>query len=733
MNSGASKNLSRLTAALMLSVSFAAIDRAEAACNPQTGGANPVVNNTTVTCSNTTTNQNDPNGWGTGVETGNTINVQTGATLSGTATGINVIDGTVNNGTAATPGGKISATAAGGIGIQAVGIGTITVGNFGDGVTTGLITADGGAIIGQTVVVSGNTGTIEATGTGGIAILSGADLTVNNSGVIRATSANAGGAAVDAGNMGTITNSGTISTAGSASFAIGSDIGNLNVTNLSGGSIQTNADGSAAIVAGRSAPGVSANVTNAGVIEAMGEGGIAISVFGTATVSSNTGNGITTGIIRADGLDGVAILGATANVDNSALIQANDPTGVAIKAAGAAVVSNRAGGNITAGGTAISAASLDVTNAQGATISGGTIGITGSGSVTNAGTISGGTFSVLFTGAGTNTLILQTGSVLNGAAAGSGTSTDNRLVLQGHGTASNNFTGFNSLDVHADGIWVWDIASPTIMDTTTIGSGGVFVLDSALQTALTVNGGGLLAGHGSVTGNITVAAGGTVAPGAVASFATLSSDVVVFQPGSTYRVSVIGMEEHNQNDKLTVGTATLNGGTVRVVSPRNSTYAPSTRYTILTAAGGGLGEANNNTFSDVSISLAFLTPLLSYDANDVFLTLTCNNTTACADVGVTGGGGGAAPASALLRSRRRAIRMPLQARLTGVRPPIHSSRCTFSVSQPMARGRPLTRCPVKSSAACTIRKRRRCISRARPCSAACGRRHIMARPVSLAR
>lgn len=86
MKFGAPKKC-HLTAVLMLSVSFAAIERAEAACNPATSAATPA-NNTTVTCSGTTTNQNDPNGWGTGNETGDTINVQTGATVTGTAAGI---------------------------------------------------------------------------------------------------------------------------------------------------------------------------------------------------------------------------------------------------------------------------------------------------------------------------------------------------------------------------------------------------------------------------------------------------------------------------------------------------------------------------------------------------------------------------------------------------------------------------------------------------------------------
>ena len=59
------------------------------------------VNNMTITCTGTVTNQNSPNGYGTGVETGLTINVQAGATVTGTTSpgdGIAVAGGnTVNN------------------------------------------------------------------------------------------------------------------------------------------------------------------------------------------------------------------------------------------------------------------------------------------------------------------------------------------------------------------------------------------------------------------------------------------------------------------------------------------------------------------------------------------------------------------------------------------------------------------------------------------------------------
>ena len=79
-----------------------------------------------------------------------------------------------------------------------------------------------------------------------------------------------------------------------------------------------------------------------------------------------------------------------------------------------------------------------------------------------------------------------------------------------------------------------------------------------------------------------------------------------------------------QSDKILAGgTSSLTGGTVQVLA-ENGNYARQTRYTILTANGGVTG-----TFANVTSNLAFLTPTLSYDPNDVFLTLNRNDISFC--------------------------------------------------------------------------------------------------------
>ena len=117
-------------ATLALSVGlFVMVERADAACTPATSPGT-VINGQTVDCTGPTAGQNDPNGWGTGAESGVTINVQQGASVSGTAGGIDINAGTVNNHGG---GSVIEATATGGTAISAEG-GGLTVANSAGGV-----------------------------------------------------------------------------------------------------------------------------------------------------------------------------------------------------------------------------------------------------------------------------------------------------------------------------------------------------------------------------------------------------------------------------------------------------------------------------------------------------------------------------------------------------------------------------------------------------------------------
>jgi outer membrane autotransporter protein len=173
------------------------------------------------------------------------------------------------------------------------------------------------------------------------------------------------------------------------------------------------------------------------------------------------------------------------------------------------------------------------------------------------------------------------------------------------GTGGLTKIGSGSLDLTATNTYT----GPTII------SAGALVVDGSIasSSSLTIAAGATLGGSGVVPGFV-VPAGATVAPGALTPYSTLHvAGTLGFLSGSTYTVDV---DAAGASDRIVAtGAATLSGGTVNVVAA-SGVYSPSTRYTILTAGGGLAG-----TFGSVTTTsnLAFLSPMLSYDANDAYL------------------------------------------------------------------------------------------------------------------
>jgi outer membrane autotransporter protein len=154
----------------------------------------------------------------------------------------------------------------------------------------------------------------------------------------------------------------------------------------------------------------------------------------------------------------------------------------------------------------------------------------------------------------------------------------------------------------------------TFSGPTTINGGRLAVNGSLLNSLVTVETGGVLGGNGTVGG--IVLQGGVVSPGNSIGQLNTSGNIV-FGPGSTYLVET---NAAGQSDRIvTSGTASLGNGTVQVLAEQGN-YELRTTYTILTAAGGVSGQ-----FGTVSTNLAFLTPTLSYGANNVLLTLRRND------------------------------------------------------------------------------------------------------------
>jgi len=123
--------------------------------------------------------------------------------------------------------------------------------------------------------------------------------------------------------------------------------------------------------------------------------------------------------------------------------------------------------------------------------------------------------------------------------------------------------------------------------------------------------GGVLKGTGSFR-DLSLQ-GGTIAPGN--SIGTIRAQNITFGSGTTYEVEV---DAAGRSDQIrAAGTAMIRGGTVNVLAAGGD-YAPSTRYTILTSNG------LTGQFSDVTSNLAFLTPSLLYDSQNVYLVLARN-------------------------------------------------------------------------------------------------------------
>ena len=193
----------------------------------------------------------------------------------------------------------------------------------------------------------------------------------------------------------------------------------------------------------------------------------------------------------------------------------------------------------------------------------------------------------------------------------------------------------------------------TLSGPTSVNAGTLTVSGSGsiANSAVTVNSGGTLSGSGTV-GSTAIALGGSLAPnnslGALSVNGNLS-----FAPGSIYRVQVDASGASSRVNAT--GAATINGGNVDVQAGAGN-YAANTSYNIVNAAGGRTGN-----FASVSSNLAFFTPTLGYDANNVFLSLTRNT--------VPDGSGGSTPVSygSVAESpNQKAIGDALQATAPGV-------------------------------------------------------------------
>jgi outer membrane autotransporter protein len=526
-------------------------------------------------------------------------------------------------------------------GVTGAGAGSVAI------TTNGVITSNAGNGINSLVlgVGSGNTAiTFNADvngATGGISAQSNntGAMSVSGSGNVNVTAAAA--AAIFLQNTATTTSGDlTINTSGNfnrfinAQITQGNNNANISVTHTG----TLSAPSGDALVADTSGGG-NVSVTTSQLVSSGGAGIFTVTHGGATTINTGAVTANNDAIDAQDpngGTHGIAIttnglITSTAGIGINSSVTGGSG-GIAITNNGAISAPAAVGilGQIT-GGTG----TMQVTNLGSVS---GVIGVGANGAVANVfdgGTITGtGGTAILFSMPG-NTLTLGPGFAITGLVQGGAGDT---FQLGGVGTSSfdasligpaaqyRTFGVFNKVDAST---WTltgtnalvlpWTVKQGTLNVTGSLANSPFTVQAGTLSVDGTVGpvavNGGILMGNGTL-GALAVN-GGIVAPGH--SIGTLNvTGPVSFAAGSFYQVETNGA---GQSDKiLATGAATLSGGTVQAL-PATGAHGPSTTYTILTANGGRTG-----TFSSVTSSIPFLIASLSYDPNDVFLTLTRNLT-----------------------------------------------------------------------------------------------------------
>jgi subtilase-type serine protease len=246
--------------------------------------------------------------------------------------------------------------------------------------------------------------------------------------------------------------------------------------------------------------------------------------------------------------------------------------------------------------------------------------------ITNYGTISGTTYAVEM-GDGNDLFTYEAGSAVNGAVLAQG-GTDTLRLGETAGTFdlsllgdSATYQGFEALDLAGNSSWTVT-GSSDFSGTTTV-TNAVLNLDNAslASSAFQVRGNGaVLAGNGTV-GTTTIGSGTTLSPTGASGRITVEGDLAL-ESGSTYAVDI---SNDGKSGMVSVdGSALLAGGSALKVnavdgSQTGLAYKAGRAYTVVSASGGVTGA-----FTTVSDNFAYLDAALSYDADNVYVTLARN-------------------------------------------------------------------------------------------------------------
>ncbi|MGX9431352.1 MULTISPECIES: autotransporter outer membrane beta-barrel domain-containing protein [Bradyrhizobium] len=520
--------------------------------------------------------------------------------------------------------------------------GRIVGGAGGNGGNTG---ADGGTSPGGGF---GGTG-----GAGGTGVLMAGGNSLTNSGSIE-------GGAGGQGGLGTTLNGATLPQ-GDGIRVNGSG---ASITNGVGGLIRGGAGINASIGTG------TISIENNGTIEGTGPLGIAITQQGNGT-STLINAGTINGNVELSGYDITLKISTTSIINgtvSAGLLSGPGPKTLELFGAGTGRYDGSyVGFNalVVDGGTWI----VSGNNAfNSATVRGGTLSVAASESIGRAAaplTLDGGTLQV------TGTAFTSMNRTINLGANGGGFDIADRANTF---TIAQVLSGTGSLTKFGAGTLVLTGANSYSGGTTV--SSGTLVLGNSTAAgtgAVNVLSGGLLKGSGTI-GALSVGSGGTVAPGNSPGTLTVNG-AVTFNAGSIYQVDVTPQGQH---DLITsTGAVSINTGAGVQVLAVPGTYGPNTTYAILSTSG-----AVSGTFGSVSSNFAFLTPTLSYDPQNVYLTLVYDDGSngGGGNGGGGGGGGGSSPRFASYATTANELAVANAAQALGIGNTLFNAIVTLPVS-----------------------------------------------------
>ena len=473
-------------------------------------------------------------------------------------------------------------------------------------------------------------------GAGGYGIVVNAPISFTNNGTITGGNGGNGGNGAGGGSSGeggdaghgvdaaatgvTLNNSGTITGGNGGNSGIGSFAqGGVGGTGVTGAGLTINNGG-------RITGGNGGTVSGAPSVEGRGGAGI------TGSNLAITNGGTITGGLSGDRVTRANAITFTGGINTLTLQMGSSITGNVVAASSADTLALGGSGSASFDVSTIGAAGQYQGFGVFQKVGTSTWALTGTTAATTPWTIVSGTLNISADsalGAAAGGLTFNGGTLQYGAGfasartvtigAGDGTIDTNGNIA----TLSGPITGAGTLTKAGTGTLILTGNSNSFSGTTTVADGTLEVGSSSTPTAtlggnVTVATSATLMGHGTIGGGVTNS--GTVQPGGTIGVMTIAGNYTQSSTG-TLTIEITPNAAAGAGvgySQLSVGGSASLAGALSIIDDPG-TYSVGSRYTILTAAAGRTG-----IFASVGYNPAFavyITPDITYDANDVFLTL----------------------------------------------------------------------------------------------------------------